>query len=68
MIKFDYIVADIFNNKKVTKSYLVILHIILLFQTNENFNKLHLIIHQILILKILLVFKINEAQSHILFK
>ena len=34
------------------------------FQTNENFNKLHLIIHQILTLKTLLLFT-NLLKNHL---
>ena len=34
---------------------------------NKNYNKLHLIIHQILTLKILCIFTKNELQKHILF-
>ena len=34
------------------------------FQTNENFNKLHLIIHQILTLKTLLIFT-NLLKNHL---
>ena len=34
------------------------------FQTNENFNKLHLIIHQILTLKTLLIFT-NLRKNHL---
>ena len=38
------------------------------FQTNKNFNKLHLIIHQILTLETLLIFTKNILQNHILFE
>ena len=37
------------------------------FHTNKNFNKLHLIIHQVLILKTLLIFTKNVLQNHIIF-
>ena len=38
------------------------------FQTTKNFNKLHLIIHQILTLETLLIFTKNILQNHILFE
>ena len=69
LILFDYMIADIFSNKKlnpivtelfisgrklnisfvfITQSYVAVPKNVRLweFQANENFNKLHLIIHQ----------------------
>ena len=42
-------------------------YFIMKFQTNENFNKLHLIIHQILTIKALQIFTKNIVQNHITF-
>ena len=53
----------------VSKNYRLNLHIILLwkFQTNENFNKSNLIIHQIMNFKTLWIFIKNVLQNHTIF-
>ena len=53
----------------VSKNYRLNLHTILLweFQTNENFNKSNLIIHQIMNFKTLWIFIKNVLQNHIIF-